>query len=215
MARSVFLMAVFGGSDCVSMGELKPFRLVRLPGWRLRVFGLNCCVVLSVAPVKFATRGRGLAFNFARVLVRAPIDEPGFQPTDTKGPHNAVKSVLSCPKCPVATACVSSPKVGPSSLAPTCSRRWSIWIVHQQKCKTQVATTLRRETMFAPRVSTRLPRSPGRAQHADARLKPDVSELAMITPQMCMLLAHACETRVLRPAGRPGRTFNSSRLNWK
>ena len=50
-----------------------------------------------IAPVAFTTRGLGLTFNIARVLVPAPIDEPGFQPTDTEGPHNAVKSVLSCP----------------------------------------------------------------------------------------------------------------------
>ena len=50
-----------------------------------------------IAPVAFTTRGRGLTFNIARVLVRAPIDESSFQPTDTEGPHNAVKSVLSCP----------------------------------------------------------------------------------------------------------------------
>ena len=61
-------------------------------------FGVKLvCCSFGLAPVAFTTRGRGLTFNIARVLVRAPIDEPGFQPTDTAGPHNAVKSVLSCP----------------------------------------------------------------------------------------------------------------------
>ena len=60
--------------------------------------------------------------------------------------------------------------------------------------------------MFAARDSTHISRSPGRPQHASARLKPEVSKLATITPQMRKLLAHACETRVLRSAGRPGRT---------
>ena len=71
--------------------------------WRGSLFGV--CVVWGstgvlffwIAPVAFTTRGRGLTFNFARIPVRAPIHEPGFQPTDTEGPHNAVKSVLSCP----------------------------------------------------------------------------------------------------------------------
>ena len=35
----------------------------------------------------------------------------------------------------------------------------------------------------------------------------EVSKLAIITPHMRKLLAHACETRVLRRAGRPGRTL--------
>ena len=60
--------------------------------------------------------------------------------------------------------------------------------------------------MFAARDSTHISRSSGRPQRANARLKPEVSKLAKITPQMRKLLAHACETRVLRPAGRPGRT---------
>ena len=82
-----------------------------------------------------------------------------------------------------------------------------MWTVHQLICKTQIATTSRRETMFAARDTTHISRSPGRPQRANARLKPDVSKLALITPHMRKPLAHACETRVLRPAGRPGRTF--------
>ena len=34
-----------------------------------------------------------------------------------------------------------------------------------------------------------------------------VSKLAIIIQQMRVLLAHACETSVLRPVGRPGQTF--------
>ena len=45
-----------------------------------------------------------------------------------------------------------------------------------------------------------------RPQRGTARLNPEFSKLATITPHMRKLLAHACETRVLRPAGRPGRT---------
>ena len=37
-----------------------------------------------IAPVAFTTKGRGLTFTFARVLVRAQIDGPGLQPTDKK-----------------------------------------------------------------------------------------------------------------------------------
>ena len=39
---------------------------------------------------------RGLTFTFARVLVRAHVDGPGSQPTNTKEPH-VVQPVLSCP----------------------------------------------------------------------------------------------------------------------
>ena len=80
------------------------------------------------------------------------------------------------------------------------------WTVHQQKCKTQSATTSRDETMFAARDSTHISRSPGRPQRATARLKPEVSKLAIIIPHTSKLLLHACATRVLRTAGRPGRT---------
>ena len=46
-----------------------------------------------------------------------------------------------------------------------------------------------------------------RPQRANARLKPEVSKLAIITPHTSKLLLDACETRVLRSAGRPGRKF--------
>ena len=43
-------------------------------------FGLNWCVIIWIALVVFTTKKvGGLTFNFARVLVRAPIDEPGFR----------------------------------------------------------------------------------------------------------------------------------------
>ena len=61
--------------------------------------------------------------------------------------------------------------------------------------------------MFAARDSTHISRSSGRPQRANARLKPEVNKLAIIAPQMRKLLALACESRVLRPAGRPGRTL--------
>ena len=63
----------------------------------VRGLGSTSVLFFWIALVAFTTRGRGLTFNIARVHARAPIDEPGFQPTDTEGPHNAVKSVLSCP----------------------------------------------------------------------------------------------------------------------
>ena len=61
--------------------------------------------------------------------------------------------------------------------------------------------------MFAARDSTHISHSSGRPQRANARLKPEVDKLAIIAPQMRKLLALACESRVLRPAGRPGRTL--------
>ena len=126
------------------------------------------------------------------------------------------------PKCsPVAAAYVSSPKDwAVLTRFVHAAKRWSfllalphlgapvlMWTVHQQKCKTRSATISRRETMFAARDSTHISRSPGRPQRANARLKPEVSKLAIVTPHMRKLLAHACETRVLRPTGRRGRTF--------
>ena len=66
----------------MSVGELRTFGDWR--GCRFGVRGLGSTGVLFfwIAPVAFTTSGRGLTFNIARVLVRAPIDEPGFQPTD-------------------------------------------------------------------------------------------------------------------------------------
>ena len=123
------------------MGELRAFG-----DWRGSWFGVGV-LFFWTASVAFTTRGRGLTFNFARVLARAPIDEPGFQPTDTEGPHNAVKSVLSCPNVALSPPHVCHRRrTGLSSQGRTCSRRWSfllapphlsapvlIWTVHQQK----------------------------------------------------------------------------------
>ena len=148
------------------------------------VWGSTGVLFFWIAPVAFTTRGRGLTFNFARIPVRAPIHEPCFQPTNTEGPHNAVKSVLSCPMYPIATACVSSPKewalligshmqqevVISFGASTPVSAPVLMWTVHQQKCKTRFATTSRRETMFAARDSTHISRTPGRSQRASARL---------------------------------------------
>ena len=119
-------------------------------------------------------------------------------------------------------------RTGLSSQARTCSKRWSLrwapphlgapllpWTVHQQKCKTQIATTSRRETMFSARLSTRTSSSPGRPQRANARMKPEVSKLAIIAPQTHMLLAHACETRVPRRAPWPKIYLKSNELEVK
>ena len=134
------------------------------------------------------------------------------------------------PRCsPIATACVSSPKDGLSSQARTCSRRWSfllalphfgapiiIWTVHQQECKTQIATTSRRETMFAARDSTHTSRSPGRPQRANARLKNPRSvnwrSSLRTRASCCYMLAK----RVFyAPPGALAEYFDSSRMNWK
>ena len=54
-------------------------------------------------------RGRGLAFTFARVLVRAPIDGPGSKPTDI-GDHSVCTPCSRAHFGRVTTACVSSPR---------------------------------------------------------------------------------------------------------
>ena len=204
-----------------TVGELRAFGDWR--GCLFGVCGLGSTGVLFfwIAPVAFTTRGRGLTFNFARVLARAPIDEPGFQPTDTEGPHNAVKSVLSCPMQPYRhRMCVIAEGLGcPHRLAHAAGSGhffWRlqhlgapvlIWTVHQQKCKTQIATTSRRETMFAARDLTHISRSPGRSQRAIARLKREVSKLAIITPQAAgTCLRHACFT----PRRAPERNVQAS-----
>ena len=55
------------------------------------------------------TRGRGLTFTSARVLVRAPIDGPGWHPTDI-GDHSVCTPCSRAHFGRVTTACVSSPK---------------------------------------------------------------------------------------------------------
>ena len=55
------------------------------------------------------TRGRGLAFTSAHLLVRAPIDGPGSQPTDI-GDHSVCTPCSRTDFGRVTTACVSSPK---------------------------------------------------------------------------------------------------------
>ena len=71
-----------------------------------------------------STRGQGLPFTFARVLVRAPTDEPGFQPTDKQ------RTTLQCVvRALVPTLAVCPPHVchrrenGLSPLARTCSEK--------------------------------------------------------------------------------------------
>ena len=54
--------------------------------------------------------------------------------------------------------------------------------------------------MFAARVSTRVPRSPGRLQRADARQKPDVSNLAIQLLHRCECCWHMLEKRVFYAA---------------
>ena len=57
-----------------------------------------------------STRGRGLPFTFARVLVRAPVDGPSLQPTDNKGPHKECGPCSHAHFGCVPTACGSSPR---------------------------------------------------------------------------------------------------------
>ena len=119
------------------------------------------------------------------------------------------------PKCsPIATACVSSPK------------DWAVLIGShmQQEVVSFGAPTSRRTCPHLDCASTerqntncnnftsgnhvrgaRFNAYVASARHCTTEAM--VSKLAIITPHTSKLLAHACETRVLRPAGRPGQTI--------
>ena len=60
-------------------------------------------------PVLAFTRGRGLTLTSARVLVRAPVEGPGSQPTDI-GDHCVCIPCSRAHFGRVTAACVSSPK---------------------------------------------------------------------------------------------------------
>ena len=68
------------------------------------------CRVLDGSLFRSHTRGRGLTFTSAHVLVRAPVDGPGFPPTDISGPHSVCRPCSRAHFGRVPTACVSSPK---------------------------------------------------------------------------------------------------------
>ena len=140
------------------------------------VWGQLVCCSFELRLLRLPQGCRGLTFNFAPVLARAPIDEPGFHPTDTEGPHNAVKSVLSCPNVALSPPHVRHRRrTGLSSQGRTCSKKVVISFgaptsrrtcphmhcASTEICETQSATTSRRETMFAARDSTHISRSPG------------------------------------------------------
>ena len=83
----------------MSVGELRAFGdwrgcLFCVCAW----FGVNKRVVLLDCACCVYHKGSGSHVQRCpRPSSSTHIDEPGFQPTDTEGPHNAVKSVLSCP----------------------------------------------------------------------------------------------------------------------
>ena len=173
------------------------------------VWGQLVCLFFLIATFAFTTRGRGLTFNFAPSLFEHPSMSQGFNPPTR--PHNAVKSVLSCPNVALSPPHVCHRRrTGLSSQVRTCSKKVVISFgapttgrtcphmdcASTEICKTQFATTSRQETVLAARETTHISRSPGRPQRANARMKPEVIKLATITPQMRKLLAHACETRV-------------------
>ena len=56
--------------------------------------------LLVLFPACFISRCRGLTFTAAHVLVRALVDGPSSQPTDTVDHHTVVWSMLSCPLRP-------------------------------------------------------------------------------------------------------------------
>ena len=186
----------------------------------VRGLGSNGVLFFWIAPVAFTTRGRCLTFNIARVLARAPIDEPGFQPTNTGGPHNTVKSVLSCPNVALSPPHMCHRRrTGRSSWARTCSRKWSflltlphlgapvlIWSASTEMQNTNCNNFTSGNHVRGVRFNAYFALSWRPQRATNARLNPEVSKLATITPHMRKLLLDACETRFLRPAGRPGRT---------
>ena len=120
---------------------------------------------------------RGLAFIFARVLVRAPISWPGSQHTDI-GHHSVCTPCSRAHFGRVTTACVSSPKrLGLSPLARTCSRTW----IFQRRLHIWALRSLRLNTTHLR--------------------KPPSKKLAIISPETWMSLVNV-PMRVFRPAGR-------------
>ena len=117
------------------------------------------------------TRGRGLTFTSAHVLVRAPVDGPSCQPTQRD--HTQRSLCSHAPFGRVATACVSSP------------RDWAVSTgSHMQQDMVFYfgANTSRRTSSTC---SDRLP------------LKPGVKHLAIIFPQK--LLSSACSNACFTP----------------
>ena len=86
---------------------------------RFVVIGWYWCCVVGFACLRSpflafcSTKWRGVTFMFARLLVRAPIDGPGSQPTDTVDHQLSVQSVLSCPLWPLHhRVCVIAERLG-------------------------------------------------------------------------------------------------------
>ena len=87
------------------------WRLKWLPVLCVRGLGSTGVLFFWTAPVAFTTRDRGLTFNNARVLIRAPIDEARLSTHRHRGTTQRREVRALMPKCsPITTACVSSPK---------------------------------------------------------------------------------------------------------
>ena len=142
-----------------------------------------------------------------------------------------MKSVLSCPNVALSPPHVCHRRrTGLSSLARTCSRRWSFllaaphlgapvftWTVHQKKCKTQIATTSRWETMLAAReYNAYFALFWATSARQCTTENPEVSKLAIIIWQMRKLLATCLRNACFTPQpGALAEHFDSSRMNWK
>ena len=68
------------------------------------------CVSFTVTVLVCYTRGRGLMFIFARVLVRALVDGPDSQPIDAEDRTLCAARALMPPLGRLTTACESSPR---------------------------------------------------------------------------------------------------------
>ena len=93
-------------------------------------FSLTLFISLSLSFCVF-TEGSGSYHHFRpRPFCRAPVDGPGFPPTDANGPTHCVVRALT-PTWRSHRMCVIAKETGLSPLAATCGRTWVfLWRLH-------------------------------------------------------------------------------------
>ena len=97
---------------------------MRLLAWRSSFASLSLCLCLSLTAPVCRTKGRGLTFTVARVLVGAHVDGAGSQPTDTENHTFCVVRALMPTLTSSQLHVCHRQESGLSLLAPSRSRTW-------------------------------------------------------------------------------------------